>query len=104
MKRALQEFVVMGVENNVEYLRDLMEDPDFIAGTMHTGLLAQRYGDWRRPAVNGPLYAAAFLLAQRLGSGATSDTSDTSEALGDTSREKYQENTPWKRLGAWRIQ
>lgn len=105
MRRALQEFVVIGVENNVEYLRDLIEDSDFVAGTMHTGLLAARYGAWKRPVVDGALYAAAFLLAQRLGAGSgRADTSDTSGVRDDTSPLVYQDSSPWKRLNGWRIQ
>jgi acetyl/propionyl-CoA carboxylase alpha subunit len=41
LTRALGEFVLLGVPNNVDYLRRVLQHPQFRAGALHTGFLAQ---------------------------------------------------------------
>jgi acetyl-CoA carboxylase biotin carboxylase subunit len=36
MKRALDEFVIEGVKTTIPFHRQLMDDPDYIAGTFTT--------------------------------------------------------------------
>ncbi|MCY0885341.1 MAG: acetyl-CoA carboxylase biotin carboxylase subunit [Firmicutes bacterium] len=42
MRRALGEFRIEGVKTTLELQRAILEDPDFVAGRIHTNFLAQR--------------------------------------------------------------
>jgi acetyl-CoA carboxylase biotin carboxylase subunit len=46
--RALREYYVTGIRTNICFFRDLLCDPEFVAGRLHTGFL-EDYFD-RRPA------------------------------------------------------
>src|SRR5262249_12277620 len=39
MKRVLDEFVLLGVRNNIEFLRRIIDTDDFAAGRLDTGFL-----------------------------------------------------------------
>jgi len=41
LQRALEELVLLGVPNNVDYLTRLVAHPQFLAGALHTGFLAE---------------------------------------------------------------
>ena len=41
MKRALDEFVIKGVRCNINFVRDVMDKPRFMAGHLTTPLIAQ---------------------------------------------------------------
>ncbi len=40
--QALADFVVLGCRTNAGFLRRLLADPDFAAGHLHTGLIADK--------------------------------------------------------------
>lgn len=46
MRFALSELVILGMGTNQNYLRTLAEDPNVIAGKMHTGYLGTAYADF----------------------------------------------------------
>jgi acetyl/propionyl-CoA carboxylase alpha subunit len=50
MERALRETVVLGVATNVDYLRDILLTPAFIAGDMSTNFLNEHMAGWRPAA------------------------------------------------------
>jgi acetyl/propionyl-CoA carboxylase alpha subunit len=39
MKRALKEYIILGVQTNIPFHLQLLDDPRFIAGEVHTGFL-----------------------------------------------------------------
>jgi acetyl/propionyl-CoA carboxylase alpha subunit len=41
MKRALDDFVLLGVRNNIDFLNRVISTPDFAAGKLHTGFLSE---------------------------------------------------------------
>ena len=41
MKRALDEFVIKGVRCNINFVRDVMDNPRFMAGDLTTHFIAQ---------------------------------------------------------------
>jgi acetyl-CoA carboxylase biotin carboxylase subunit len=68
MRRALREFIVIGVETNIPFHLQLLDDPRFQAGRLHTGflendfsLVAPQDGEEERAA----LLAAALLAHKR---------------------------------------
>ena len=40
--KALADFVLLGCQTNSAFLRRLLQDPDFLAGNIHTGLIAEK--------------------------------------------------------------
>ncbi len=68
LRRALDDFAVLGVTTNLPLLRALAAHPAFAAGDTHTGFLAEHPLELARPA-DPPVevLAAAALLAQREG-------------------------------------
>ncbi|NCC76390.1 MAG: acetyl-CoA carboxylase biotin carboxylase subunit, partial [Clostridia bacterium] len=42
MRRALMEFMISGVETNIDFHLAILRDPDFIAGTYNIGYLGQK--------------------------------------------------------------
>jgi acetyl/propionyl-CoA carboxylase alpha subunit len=41
MQRALDDFVLLGVRNNIDFLNRVISSPDFAAGKLHTGFLSE---------------------------------------------------------------
>jgi acetyl/propionyl-CoA carboxylase alpha subunit len=39
MKRALSEYIIVGVQTNIPFHLQLLDDPRFVAGEVHTGFL-----------------------------------------------------------------
>jgi len=44
MKRALEELVIEGVETNVDFLFEIIRNPDFIRGNFDTSFIERRIG------------------------------------------------------------
>lgn len=81
LDQALARTLVLGVRTNVEYLRQVLDDPEVRAGRLDTGLLARRWSEVRFRAPDTPVLVAAALSALAHG------------AEGDH---------PWQRDG-WRV-
>ena len=45
MKRSLDEFVIKGVRCNIDFCRDIMDNPRFLSGDLTTHFIAQEYPD-----------------------------------------------------------
>ncbi len=91
MKRALSDFVLLGVRNNIEFLHRVISDAEFHAGKIDTHFLERHPELLNPPATEIPVEA---LIAASLG---------TSQATGSsvtTSRESYSD--AWT-SGSWRI-
>jgi acetyl/propionyl-CoA carboxylase alpha subunit len=43
MKRALREYVIAGVKTNIPFHLQLLDDPRFVAGQVHTGFLDSEF-------------------------------------------------------------
>jgi acetyl-CoA carboxylase biotin carboxylase subunit len=41
MRCALEQFIIEGVKNNIEYLFLIMHQPDFVKGQIDTGFIAK---------------------------------------------------------------
>lgn len=82
MRAALRETVLLGVENNLEFLEAVLAHPTFQAGQATTGFIAQEFSDWRGMDAGWQLdfaLAAAALSKARKPSG----TSPNGSAGGD---------------------
>jgi acetyl/propionyl-CoA carboxylase alpha subunit len=63
MRQALRRMAVLGIVTNWEFLRELLDEPDFEEGRVHTTWIEERLAGWKRSEENPPpefLAAAAF--------------------------------------------
>ncbi len=97
---ALDSFVVLGVTTNIEFLRNLIEHPDFITGNIHTNFLDQNRIAPTRDRVDGKasipdevLIAAAVTIREN---GRTA-----SRAVGHGGNARLKD-APWRSGDAWR--
>ena len=63
LTQALAEFVLLGVPNNVDYLRRVLEHGQFRAGALHTGFLTQHAPELTAPPATPPQQLVAALAA-----------------------------------------
>ena len=63
MRRALAEYRVLGVTTNLHFLEELMNDPEFIAGHLHTGFLDDFRQRRQAPRAAADSLTAAILAA-----------------------------------------
>jgi acetyl-CoA carboxylase biotin carboxylase subunit len=97
MDAALSQYVIMGLTNNLRFLRDVIRHPEFQRGTATTALVEREFATWQPPVDPVPddaLIAAALfdsLTAQTPVPGST-----IAPAAGDS-------NDPWARADAFRL-
>ncbi|HTS51249.1 MAG TPA: acetyl-CoA carboxylase biotin carboxylase subunit [Bryobacteraceae bacterium] len=64
LDRALAEYVITGVETNVAFFREILGDPEFARGALHTGFIADLMARRKPPeAPSGQLDVAIALAA-----------------------------------------
>ena len=88
MVRALDEFVLLGVSNNIDYLGVVLRHAAFRAGLLHTGFIVEHAADLAPSALDATDHAAVLIAA----------------ALGveDFRRLAYDTPEPYASIGAWR--
>ncbi|MFQ5578778.1 MAG: acetyl/propionyl-CoA carboxylase subunit alpha, partial [Anaerolineae bacterium] len=62
LRRALETTVLLGLPNNLAFLRAVVSHPAFEAGQLDTGFLKTHLADWREPDGNLSLALAAATL------------------------------------------
>jgi acetyl-CoA carboxylase biotin carboxylase subunit len=70
METALRHTVLLGVNNNIHFLQDVLAHPDFQAGEVHTTWVEATFGGWQAPQCDLPaevLIAAALSQWQSSG-------------------------------------
>jgi len=72
MKRALREYIVVGVQTNISFHLQLLDDPRFLAGQFHTGFLDGEF-TMTPPDGAGPDEEVALLVAAILSHGRRGD-------------------------------
>jgi propionyl-CoA carboxylase alpha chain/3-methylcrotonyl-CoA carboxylase alpha subunit/acetyl-CoA/propionyl-CoA carboxylase biotin carboxyl carrier protein len=63
MEAALEDLVMLGVPNNIDYLARIMRNPTFLAGKLHTGFLPQEAGSLIAPEPTEEEKIVALLAA-----------------------------------------
>ncbi|HLV79103.1 MAG TPA: hypothetical protein VKT32_02440, partial [Chthonomonadaceae bacterium] len=95
LERALLEFAALGVQTNIPYLLAILRHPDFRAGNLSTGFLAEHFGGWKPPA-ELPVEALLALAAESLTDRAPRPLAPAGAAPeGDP-------YSPWRAGGHWR--
>jgi len=93
MVQALSEYAILGIRTPMAFLKDVMETPDFIEGRTTTAFLAKNMSGWEETrgeeAFKSALIAAALC--------------EETEQRPTGGRRSPAADSPWKRLGAWRL-
>ncbi len=93
MRRALADYVILGVATPIPLLRDILEHPAFLAGDLSTHFLEHHFAGWKVPPP-GPAIEEAALMAALLVRSAPKSSD------GALPRERP---TPWQTIGPWEI-
>ncbi len=86
--QALDDFVLLGVSNNIDYLGAVLRHATFRQGLLHTGFIVEHAADLVAPPLDDT-DRAALLIAAALG-------------VGDFRRLVYETPEPHASIGAWR--
>ena len=107
MRRALREFIVIGVETNIPFHLQILDDPRFQAGRLHTGFLENEFSLVAPP--DGEEERAALLAAALLAHRRRNQLAAEAGLLGDgggwlaAGRLAQARERSWKtRGGEWR--
>jgi len=95
MLKALGDFEIAGVGNNITFLQRLVGHAEFRSGSVDTGLIAREAISLQRPASEVPeqAFAVASLWQQR-------EEASAARALGRTRRDAH---SPWWKADGWRL-
>jgi acetyl-CoA carboxylase biotin carboxylase subunit len=64
MKRALSEYYIAGITTNTGFFRQILDDPEFAAGRLHTGFIEEFFARRSQPDVKAdPEYEAVVAMA-----------------------------------------
>jgi acetyl-CoA carboxylase biotin carboxylase subunit len=91
MLRALGEFDVAGIRTNLGFFQQILEEPRFRAGELHTGYIAEVFGERHAARAPAEVEAVAALVAALHATGrkpaaAVAETGQTSSAWRDSGR------------------
>jgi geranyl-CoA carboxylase alpha subunit len=83
LRRALEDAPLLGLANNGRYLCDLLQAPDFVAGTMTTTRLDEWSAAGAGPSARPPATDEDWIVAAALrGQGAAGDSADPAQTRG----------------------
>jgi acetyl-CoA carboxylase biotin carboxylase subunit len=98
MKWALRNYTALGIPTNINFLREVLEHPDFISGNTHTDFVTEHFYKWKINRKETPfqvLLAAALFEVMEPFMG-TNGQFETSSVLNS-----FDTNSPWKKAGTW---
>jgi acetyl-CoA carboxylase biotin carboxylase subunit len=96
MIKALDDYVILGVQTSIRFLRDLIGHDQFQKGETTTSFIQDHFGDWAADEDPGEMQKLALLAA--------SFDSLHEPASGRGFRtEKKEVYSPWLSLGKWRL-
>jgi len=96
MIRALEQYVILGIETTIPFLKDVMQHPEFIAGNTCTDFIPMYLPDWKPSEQQH-----ADLLDQGLLVAALAQMNKLSKSA--TPAQLKPEFSPWQRIGKWAI-
>jgi acetyl-CoA carboxylase biotin carboxylase subunit len=94
MAAALNDFPILGIKTDIEFLREIIIHPEFLKGNTYTDFIPFNLPKWK-PAMNSDLLNKALLAA-----GLYSKIASQKPAL---SAGEEEIPSPWKTLGDWEI-
>jgi len=96
MIKALDDYVILGVQTNIRFLKDLIGHPQFHKGETTTSFIQNHFADWTGEKGSEEKQKLALLAA------AFDSSQGASPAKGFRSTKK-KIYSPWLSLGKWRL-
>ncbi len=96
MIKALDDYVILGVQTNIRFLRDLIGHPRFHKGETTTSFIQDHFADWTGEKDSEEKQKLALLAAAF----DSSQGASPAKAFRVTKKEIY---SPWLSLGKWRL-
>ncbi len=93
MLQALDEYVLLGSQTNLSFLRAIIAHPAFAAGDLSTGFLQEHLAAWHRLEPTPAIVAIAALLSDARQPPAGPSRGPLGSRFAD----------PWERLSGWRM-
>jgi len=94
MAAALENFPILGIKTGIEFLRDVVIHPEFIAGNTYTDFIPRNMPNWKYSSGNGvvneALIAAAIFSKQN------------NKSVGVSAKAR-ESTSPWQEIGGWQI-
>ena len=95
MVLALKDYRIVGIKNNVRFLIDCLNHPEYRAGNLFTGFIEKHLLDWSESESDRELDAAY--------AGAVLAMSEKQPAGGGGGAAGELEISPWQALGSWEL-
>ena len=92
MKKALKDYIILGVRTPIDFLIDIMGSTPFSKGDVYTNFIETHFSDWSENFDESDIAAIAYVL----------DEMCNSKKL-ITGISGYNEQTPFSTLGNWRL-
>jgi len=97
MIRALDEYVVLGIQTTVGFLKDVIAHPSFLRGETTTGFLDEHFAGWTGDDETGEDRGQLAALVAAL------DSIQRTGAAPEAGERKDRAPSPWLTLGGWRL-
>lgn len=94
MALALEDYVILGINTTIEFLRDVMRHPEFLAGNTYTDFIPQNFPEWK------PEEGLEDIDWALIAAGIHSHQAFRNKGTGVQSKTEYN---PWLTLGAWEL-
>jgi len=98
MKWALRNYSAQGIPTNISFLREVLNNEDFLKGNTHTDFVEKNYSKWKGNQKETPLevfLAAALFEVMEPFMGSNSDEASMAVVNG------IGQYSPWEKLGSW---
>jgi acetyl-CoA carboxylase biotin carboxylase subunit len=95
MINALEDYVVLGIQTSIDFLKDVIAHPRFQKGETTTHFIEQNFDSWEGGEVTEETLKLAALAAAFVGTHRTVSPSTAAQ-----NKEAY---SPWLTLGKWRL-
>jgi acetyl-CoA carboxylase biotin carboxylase subunit len=96
MVKALDEYVIMGIQTTINFLRDVIDCRQFRKGETTTNFIPEHFGDWTGNQTSEEKHQIALVAA-------AFDSLQASQPGRGLRTEKKQLYSPWLSLGHWRL-
>ncbi|MDZ7331562.1 MAG: acetyl-CoA carboxylase biotin carboxylase subunit [candidate division KSB1 bacterium] len=94
MKRALDNYVILGIKTQIPFLKAVIEHPEFVRGNINTNFLTDHFANWRMPELDAAAISKALAIAA---------IHEMTNSKKPVRVEKSTHVTPWNTIGYWEI-
>ncbi len=98
MISALDDYAIIGIHTTIEFLKDIINHPEFRAGRTNTGFIKRYFESWGEKGKDPDRLRVVLAAA------AFDELNPTAHVQGTEPRSSRKERfSPWQSLGKWRI-